>query len=459
MLDYLGANHPGHDMGFRGLVAPAYAEEIERLAQGPLAPIQKNKELFDQKIADHIQREYEAVEPYVDKLMGHLARNGLCILILDNVDLHEDDILETTVFAEGLALSKRLRCYVIVSIRDTTFVRHKTDSTFDAFELRKLWLDPPPFKAVLSARLSYSQAILKGKYARVPLSDSMQLEVPDLSVFFNIVQRSLLQGHTGDHVAAFADTNIRKGLELVTNFLTSGHIQADRAMASYIKGDTSYYFPDHEIFKGMMLGQWKHYKEGRAECMNLFDSRISAKRLRLLRLAIIGFLYKRSRHADTLETSVSNCISELSLVGASGVQIVDCLQFLGKYRLIRTVTAGPFAETSTVVLTACGGYYSQFLSCSFPYVEACLIDTAIDDQDTWNELLDLTQRIEKWSSIPERMSLRVQRIRMFLEYLQGLEHMMLEQVPSDSPLRTLRRITDKVVEEATRAEEKARRYY
>jgi hypothetical protein len=459
LLDYLGEDHPGHRMDYQALVAPAYADDIERLSRGPLAPIKQNKDLFQQKLSEHISKDYAAVEPYVDKLLRHISQGKLCVVVLDNVDLYEDEMLETSVFAEGLALSKRLRCHVIVSIRDSTFVRHRTDSTFDAFELRKLWLDPPPLKAVLSSRLAYSRAILKGKHVRVALSNAMYLDVPDLSVFFDIVQRSILQGHTGDHVSAFADTNIRKGLELVANFLTSGHIQADRAISCYLKGDTRYYFPEHEIFKGMMLGQWKHYKEGRSDCMNLYDSRLGAKRLRLLRLLAVRFLHERARSADTLETPVQECVRELSRTGASESQVLQCLKQLRDYRAVRTVTAEDVSASSTVVLTSCGGYYGQYLCHTLPYAEACLMDTAIDDKVLWEDLADLTQRIEKCPSIPQRMTLRVQRVELFLSYLTELEDLALEQFAGDSPLRVAAAIQKHVLDEARRAESKAATYY
>jgi predicted type IV restriction endonuclease len=459
LLEYLGRKHPQHSMDFQSLVAPAYADDIDSLSRGPLAPIKNNKELFQQKLSEHITKDYEAVEPYVDKLLHYLSKKELCVAVLDNVDLYEDDLLETSVFSEGLALSKRLRVNVIVCIRDTTFVRHKTDPIFDAFELRKLWLDPPPFKTILSSRLSYSRAILKGKHVRVLLSNSVQLDVPDLASFFDIVQRSILQGHAGDHVAAFADSNIRKGLDLVTNFLISGHIQADRAIASYLKGETSYYFPDHEIFKGMMLGQWKHYREGRAECLNLFDARLGAKQLRLLRLLLTSFLYERARNANTIETAVLNCVEALSPVGASEGQVLTSLEQLIKYRLVRTVTAEKVKGSSTIVLTACGGYYSQYLCHTFPYAEACLMDTAIDDKDTWIQLTDLTQRIEKCASIADRMTLRVTRMRGFMDYLVALEDQALENISKDSVPRVIKNIRKNVLEEAQRAEVKAKKYY
>lgn len=459
LLNYLGEDHPPQRMDFENLVEPAYAKEIERLARGPLAPIKHNKDLFQEKISEHIANEYNAVEPYVDRLLSFLSKDRVCVIVLDNVDLYEDEGLETTVFAEGLALSKRLRAHVLVSIRDTTFVRHRTDSTFNAFELRKLWLDPPPFKAVLSARLTYSRAILKGKHARIPLSNSMHLDVSDLGAFFDIVQRSILQGHTGDHIAAYADTNIRKGLELVTNFLTSGHIQADRALSSYLKGETSYYFPEHEIFKGMMLGQWKHYKEGRAECLNIFDSRLGEKSLRLLRIQTLSFLHNRARNSDTLETPLDDCVKAMSSIGASSEQVQTVLIKLIDYRLVRTTTAEGLTDSSFVVLTLCGGYYFQNLCRSFSYAEACLMDTAIDDKAKWTELSDITMRVERCGSVAERMALRVERMKMYMAYLFSIEISIKEFIPKELPVLVMEPLQKSIIEEAEKAEKQANKYF
>lgn len=454
LLEYIGAERSGNS--YDALVKPAYEEEIGALLRGPLAPIRSNSALVDEKVSEHILTDYNAIEPYVDKVFSYMAKKNLCIVVLDNVDLYEDDKLETTVFAEGLAISKRLLCHVLVTIRDTTFVKHKTDSSFDAYELRKLWLDPPVFKAVLSARLSYSRSILKDKTARVTLQNGIHVDVDDLSKFFDIVQRSVLHGQAGDFISSFADTNIRKGLELITNFLTSGHIQADRAIQKYLAGQTTYFFPNHEIFKGTMLNQWRYYKEGRAECVNLFDSRMGSKKLRIVRLAILTYLSNRARSTDTMEVPVQDCVNLFSQLGMSEEQIIDCLNQLVANRIIRTITAEAIEKNSTIVLTRCGGYYIQYLCTTLSYVEACLLDTAIDGANHWAELSDLTLRIEQSHDITGRLELRVKRIKLFMEYLKELETNALENIPDKHVFSSIDRITKVVVDEAERAFYKVR---
>ena len=207
---YLNTENQTNPTDYKNAIEPAYREDIAGLARGPLAPIFNNKDKFNEKLSEYIQKDYDSIEPYVDKIFLYLASKYLTVVVLDNVDLYEDDELEAAVFAEGLAFSKRVHCNVIVCIRDTTFVRHRTNSIFDAYELRKLWLDPPPFAQVLSARLEYSQKVLAKIQARIPTSGGLHLRVPDLGVFFEIVQKSILSGEPGHFINAVADHATRQ---------------------------------------------------------------------------------------------------------------------------------------------------------------------------------------------------------------------------------------------------------
>ena len=444
--DYFARQFPGGQEAFKRIVEPAYASEIDALKSGPLAPIAGDDAEIQRHIARKLFDDYERIEPYVDKVLGYLARQQLAVIVLDNIDLYEDDALETAVFAEGLALSKRVHCHVVVSVRDTTFVRHKTDSAFDAYELRKLWLDPPPLKAVISARLTYSKKILEKKSATLDLPNNKYLAVPDLSVFFDIVQQSILRGQAGDYVEAVADLNVRKGINLVKNFLTSGHIEADRALRQYLLGDTQYYFPFHEVFKGSMLGQWRHFSEARSEGINIFDSRLGARRLRPLRYLILQFLLQRARSQSSIEVSLAECCDAICRVGATPAQLGQCVETLQKNGLVRTVDAAPVSGASSIVVTRSGGFYMRTLSRKFVYAEECMYDTAIDS-DSWSRVHDLTASILTEKNQLARMQLRKTRMMVFLQSMQNVEDEIYSDLPELKALELVPQIRDALLDD------------
>ncbi len=456
LKEYLATGIPNAPLDYKTVVEPAYETEIQALKGGPLGSLANDEAELNRHIARKILNDYEATEPYVDKVLNFIAAKNLAVVVLDNIDLYEDEELETEVFAEGLALSKRIHCHVIVSVRDTTFVRHKTDSAFDAYELRKLWLDPPPLKAVISARLTYAKKILSKRSSSIDLNNNMRLQIPDLGVFFDIVQQSILRGQAGDYIEAIADLNIRKGITLVRNFLISGHIEADRALEQYLKGNTAYYFPFHEVFKGTMLGQWQHFREGRAEGVNIFDARLGARRLRMLRATALQFLLHRAKDEKSMEVSVVECCDLLCRIGATSQQVKDCLDFLHKNGLVRTTDSAILSTESTIVASRSGGYYARILSRKFVYVEECMYDTAIDS-NSWGRIQDLTAQILLEKNRLTRMRQRKTRMMLFLQALDDIENEIASEFPVFKNFQTISSIRTAVLDDVDDAIRKIQR--
>lgn len=444
-------------LSYKGVVEPAYRSKVEALRRSVYAPISNNKEEFDKRVSELIEREYQEAEPYIDRIFSFLSTENTVIIVLDNTDLYEKDELEAEVFAEGLSLSKRIKSNVIVSIRDRTYIKHSSDSTFDAYELRKLWLDPPPLKSVLKKRLSYAKYILKEKPVKVTAFNGMQFEVPDLGEFFEIVQSAILSGETGDFIESIAGINIRKGISLIINFLTSGHVNADKAIKTYLD-EKPYYIPFQEIFKGCMFGQWKHFKEERSESVNLFDPRLGGRSQKLSRKMILDYLYRSSRSESTMEVSVEELIRNFAPIGLSDIQIVSILNFFTKKALVRNSIPHDVENQSTVSLTKTGGYYVGVLTNRFQYVEACIYDTAVENGDFWDEIFRLTQLIERETNMYDRMLLRRDRIICFTNYLIEIEEEVAEISGIGYFHRNMNEIKKLLIEEADLALQRIKKW-
>ena len=423
LKDYLIKEHPNNPIDYNNTIKPAYKEEFNNLARGPYALIAKNKDKFDEKKAELIDADFQATEPYVNKLFKYLSSIKLCVIVIDNVDLYEDDELETKVFSEAISISKQINSHILVSIRDTTFIKHKNDSIFNAYELKKLWINPPSFNEVLSRRLNYSKLILKGKSVDIELSNGAILKVDDLSVFFSIVQESLLNEENGQLLGYLSDRNPRKGINLVRNFLSSGHIQADRAINNYINGEANFVFPYHEVFKGSILGSWKYFKEKRADAINLFDSSIGNNTLQLLRLYVLKYLHIRSSYGNS-EVQLSDIIEVISKLGASEDVIINVLNYLKNNSLIHS-NDEDLNSNSLYNVTLSGGYYVAIMAKKIVYLETVMYDTNIFDIEYWEKLKILTIEVENSYDMVHRLELRQERMRIFMNYLEAIEKSVL----------------------------------
>ncbi|MBM9591032.1 hypothetical protein JWG41_11280 [Leptospira sp. 201903075] len=446
LKDFLDIKFSTNEFTYKTLVEPAYKTKIDSLLKSVFAPIKENKALVDEKISNLIQEDYEKVEPYIEKLFTYLSSIKSVFIILDNTDLYENDELETNVFAEGLSLSKRIKSNIIVSIRDKTYIKHSSDSTFDAYELRKLWLDPPPLKSVLKKRLSYARYVLREKPVKITFANGMQLDVPDLGDFFEVVQSGILSGDAGDFIESLSDMNIRRGISLIMNFLTSGHINADKAIRVYLDGN-KFIFPFQEIFKGTVLGQWKFYKEERAEAINLFNSVNQSKKLKLIRKFILNFMYLKSQSEKTMEFKVAEMHQFFQPAGLSEMACVKELNFLYKKSLIRNITPKEIEIDSIITLTKTGGYYINNLINRFQYTECCIYDTPIENKVVWENLISVTHLIHNETNIYDRMLKRRERIIIFLDYVIQLENEFLQDFSNNSNLLTLNKTKQLLIDE------------
>lgn len=426
LRDYTLKEHPHVKTDFKSLIEPAYKSEVDALARGPMNITANNKEKFNEIIQELILKDYKDIEPYVEKLFSYISKNHLCVIVLDNIDLYENTELEVNVFSEGIALSKKVNCNVIVSVRDTTFVKHKNDSIFNAFELKKFWLDPPPFREVLSKRLKYAGSILKNKKAILPFGN-MNLNIEDLSVFFEIAHSSVLKENAARFIECISDGDIRKGISLVSSFLTSGHIQANRALQNYIMQQVIRPLPFHEVFKGSSLGQWKYYKEDRAEIINILNSGYNSISQQFLRIYLLSFLFNRAKDKNTTDTPVSLLIETFSQIGSSENHICNTLEFLRKNKLINSIDSSPILNNSIVHITLSGGYYFDSLLNRFEYIETVMFDTPIFIDSYWDELHALTDEIEYETNIIKRLSLRTERVKKFLGYIENVENDNIKQ--------------------------------
>ena len=407
--------------GWSKSIMPAYAEFITNLERGPLFLLKKsNRVEFDREITATIMREREELIPYVEKIIKHAIKERPGFLVIDNVDQIDNDERQNEIFSEAQATAQRMGVNIIMSLRESTFLRHRGSPVFDAFQFDSLYIDPPSILPVLSRRFSYAKQVLAGKKADLTLESGVHLKVSDISVFFNIVAQSVLASDAGFMIEVLSGGDIRRGLSLVREFLSSGHTTADRALSAYVH-EGKYKFPPHEIFKGAVLGKRRVYREEESLLPNLYDSKLGNESLQLLRFNLISRLADLAADAAFESINVSEIIDQLYLIGIPSGVVESCLKTLFESRIIRTADGLSLSTQSRIIPNRLAGYLVFELGCLFNYMEMCLIDSYIYDKDVWAGIGELTKQIENASDVMTAIKLRLERVRKYIKYLSYVE--------------------------------------
>lgn len=408
-------------------IRPAYRRVIEDLRRGPLHLLaEDDPKEFNRHVANLITKEREEIQPYVERVLQHAGTIRPGYLVIDNVDQIENLDRQGAIFVEAQALARRIGVSVIMSLRESTYLKHRARAVFDAFQFDVFYLDAPNVQPVLSHRFAYAKRVLSGKATELKTEKGIRLVVPDLGQFFEIVAKSLLSDDTGHMLEALAGGNIRRGLTLVREFLSSGHVNADHAMAAFLKqGD--YYFPRHEVLRGAVLGQMKYFSDKTSLVPNIYDAKLGSRRLQLLRLKVVERLLRGAADSGFEGLSVEEIVGTLSRFGLAETDAMKVVSDLAAGDLIRTTDGLDVKLESQVFPTRLAGYTVRVLCRMFVYNEFCLIDTLVHDDAAWEDLRERTLDIESTTPVVERIELRIDRVKAFIDYLlAGEERWVVE---------------------------------
>lgn len=406
-------------------IYPSYKSEIDNLSRGPLFLLKKTDSVaFDKEVSAVIMNERKAVIPYVDRIISYVDQQRPIFIAIDNVDQIEDDKRQSEIFAEAQAFAQKHKVNIIISLRDTTYRKYRTSPTFDAFELEAVYIDAPSVIPVLSRRFAYARKMLENKKVELLLESGARFRVEDIGAFFEIAAQSLLSVDGAELLDTLAGGNIRRGLSLAREFLASGHVTADLALQKYLT-DRAWRFPPHEVFKGAVLGGRKFFREEDSLLPNMYCAKIGIPSLQLLRLSITDFLVHLAQSSNFDGLIAEELQATLHQTGIAQREVDFVLKALIDSSIVRTLDGAPLNQTSRLVPTRLAGFLVQDLMGRFNYAEMCTLDAHIYDNDLWDAIRDLTQRVQMEPNRAAKLQIRIERVKAFLTYLEGVEERWL----------------------------------
>lgn len=399
-------------------IRPAYKNDIESLKSGPMYLVAKNQDEFDKKITELIMTDFNKIEPYVDKLLTYGAKISPIFLVIDNVDQFEDESVQSNIFSDAIALARRLNLNLIMAMRESTYVNHRNSPTFNAFDFDPFHIEPPEIPAVLSRRFFMARKLLSGKSGEFIALNGANFKVSDLSVFIDIVQSSVLGTEIGLRIDVLSNHDVRLALRMTREFLARGYTDPAKALGTY-QSKGNYTLPKQEAFRSILLGNQSVYTEEYSVIGNPFDSRLGRSNGELLRLFVLSALVKLNSESGSGFLDAPTIRDRLNSIGYSETDTLDVLSDLCELRFIHTSSHGKASLTSNYYPSRLGGHIVRNLLGDFTFVENVMMDTFISDKAAWDTLKDISQAITEERDVVKRIKLRVDRTRVFYEFMDS----------------------------------------
>jgi hypothetical protein len=394
----------------------AYASDISALKSGPMFLLSKNEGGFDEKITEVIMGDYNKINPYVDKIISYGATQSSVFLVIDNIDQFEDDDTQSEIFSDAIALAGRLNINLIMAMRESTYVEHRSSPTFDAFDFDPIHIEPPEIPSVLSRRFFLTGQMLANKKGSFTALNGADFKVDDLSIFIDIVKSSVLGTEIGERIDVLSNHDVRLALRMTREFLARGYTDPAKALQTF--GATrKYTLPKQEAFRSILLGNQSVYSEEYSVIGNPFDSRLGRSNGELLRMFVLNALVKQGSSNGTGSIDGPNIRDNLKAIGFSESDTMDVLTDLCEKRFIHTKSHGKAEINSSYFASRLGGHVIRNLLSDFTFIENILMDTFIADKIIWGDLKSISQKILDERDVVSRLKLRADRCEKFYIYM------------------------------------------
>jgi hypothetical protein len=412
----------------------AYKEDIEGLSRGPLHLLARNDDEWRRRISDYLLKEYEATNPYVEKILAYASRNTGVFLVIDNVDQVEPELSQTRIFSDAMALARRIGCNLILAMRDGTFVKNRNNPIFNAFDFDTIYIDAPKIDAVLSKRFFVAKQKLNGVQGQFDDPSHGSVHVHDLSIIIDLVQSSVLGTEIGTLIEVFSASDVRLALRMTREFLQNGYTATARALEIFER-EGRYTMPKHDALRAVILGSRNVYEEESSLVGNPFDARLARTEAQLLRLYVLAALVASASDNSFQSMEGIEIAKHLKQIGFGEDVCLAILIGLCERRFVQTLGQATPALDANFNPTRLGGYIVRHLIGNFTFMQHMMMDTFISDEQVWTNLRQLMTGVVAEKDVLARMDLRAAAANAFFDYLRSRydpihEHSVAQKLPA-----------------------------
>ena len=410
------------------VISRLYANEILKFDKiaGPL--LSKESERYKSELYDNLKRLQADTDITLNSLITEIinADNKELIIVLDNCDKRnlEEQLL---MFEVANWLKDTIKSIVFLPLRDTTYDHFRNEKPLDTV-IKDLTfrITPASLEKVIYARIKYAARLSKTNSARTYiLKNSIKVTYPAVEELYYLksVLASLFQNNFFKKLLiGLAGSDLRKGIEIFTDFIKSGHItEVDILKMKQTKGE--YKLSNHIVSKVFLRGNRVYYNDESSKIKNLFYSDPSDSIPNpFTRLSILKWLHSNYRIKGPSGIpgfhSSEKIISYLNSLGHDKMRVEKEILSLIRQKLLNSETQDSkcIKPEELISITTSGIIHLDILW-NLDYLSAC-------SEDTWFEDVELASRIATNMAGEGKLShLSIQNVlahsEEFLNYLKS----------------------------------------
>lgn len=409
------------------MLTKLYSEELNKFEKLAGALLSKESEKFKSELYDKIKTLQGDADITLSSCIKEIinADRKELIIVLDNCDKRnlEEQLL---MFEVANWLKDTIKSIVFLPLRDTTYDHFRNEKPLDTV-IKDLTfrITPASLEKVIYTRIKYAARLSKNNTARIYyLKNNIKVKYPaeDELYYLKSVLSSLFQNNFFKKLlVGLAGSDLRKGIEIFTDFIKSGHITDTEILKiKQAKGD--YKLSNHIVSKVFLRGNRVYYNDESSKIKNLFycDPSDSIPNP-FTRLSILKWLYANYRIKGPSGIpgfhSSEKIISYLNCLGHDKIRVEKEILSLIRKKLINSETqdSNKIKAEELIAITTAGIIHLEILW-NLDYLSAC-------SEDTWFDNIDLANKIAKNMAGEGRLShLSTQNVLMhseeFLKYLK-----------------------------------------
>jgi hypothetical protein len=415
-----------------------FSDKIKREEIKRLAAYEKDSEEYNKCVSELISNWCADSDMYLNSLLYYAAQHCShpVVIVIDNVD-QKDEKIQLSLYQFSQYLARAHPITVIISMREDTYFKSRQKSFVNAFSQRQIFhIRAPRLSPVLSQRFEYLSKELGSQSFVVTSSAGMKLDVADATAFLDLIRRSIIEGTDSGEICEMIESvssrNMRNSLNIIYNFLTSGHTKLEKYFWEYAKSTNTSCIPFHEFLSSVMLNDLAYYSESNSEYfINIFtrypafrDSHFT--RLRILKL--IEHLSPNNSYKPEDYISINTIIDQFASAGFDVASTKKHLYTMVENKLLETdVAITEYDDLKkhklmdcSVHLSSSGYYYLTTLSREYTYIQCILPDVPVTDADVYSCLLGIYNP-PRYPDLNINLQSTLEAVTIFLDYLKKQE--------------------------------------